>query len=149
MGWQGNANLFKLGFGALMHDIGKKEFPRELLEKPRSLLTNSEKAVIDLHAIRGKEILEALKAAPSEVVEIAYQHHENELGHGYPRHLPAKSIHPMAKIVAVADEFCYYALKGPNSPEVEPDKAIYLMESYKKDQLDEVAYTALKNIFLT
>ncbi len=143
MGWTSSATLFKLSFGGLMHDIGKKEFPPELLSKPRSQLSYEERQQLETHAFRGKEILESLKSAPSEVVQIAFQHHENMIGHGFPLKLTGKKIHPMARVVSVANEFCRYALKGPNNPGVPAQKAAHLVESYKKDQLDPECLTAL------
>lgn len=148
MGWNSSANLFKLSFGGLMHDVGKKEFPKELLDKPRSALTYDERLHLESHVFRGKEILETLKSASSEVVMIAYQHHENVLGQGYPRQLPASKIHPMAKVVSTANEFCKYALKGPNNPGVPAQKALHLMETYKRDQLDKECMTALKKLIV-
>ncbi len=146
MGWKSSANLFKLQFGALMHDIGKKEFPEELLNKPRTQLTYKERSMLETHAFRSKEILESLKSAPAEVVAIAYQHHENMLGQGYPRQLEKEKIHPMAKIVAVANEFCKYALKDPKNPGLSARKAFHLLETYKKDELDPEATAALKKL---
>ncbi|MBT4761659.1 MAG: response regulator [Bdellovibrionaceae bacterium] len=147
MGWTSAANLFKLSFGGLLHDVGKKEIDPELLEKARAQLSYKERQIIESHAIRGKAILESLKSAPSEVVAIAYQHHENIIGHGYPQQLSKQDIHPMAKIVSVANEFCNYALNGHHSPPVPGAKAIQLMEELKSDTLDPVAFKALRELF--
>ncbi len=146
MGWKSTSTLFKLQFGALMHDVGKKEYPQELLEKPRSLLSYTEKRKIENHCFRGKEVLESLKSAPAEVVAIAYEHHENVLGQGYPRQLEKSKIHPMARIVSVANEFCKYALKDPENPNLTLQKAFHLLETYKKDELDPEPFEALKRL---
>lgn len=146
MGWNSSAALFKLSFGGLMHDIGKKEIDPEILKKSRATLTFKERQILEAHAVRGKEILETLKSAPSEVVAVAFEHHENHLGQGFPRQISKNSIHPMARIVAVANEFCNYALRGHNNPGVSAQKAISLMENFKKDTLDPQAYRALKGL---
>lgn len=148
MGWNSSAALFKLSFGGLMHDIGKKEIDPAILEKSRATLSYKERQILEAHAVRGKEILESLKSAPSEVVAIAFEHHENYLGQGYPRQISKNNIHPMARIVAVTNEFCNYALKGPNNPGVSAEKALSLMDSFKKDVLDPQPYKALQSLIL-
>src|SRR5690606_25994723 len=77
MDWNSTAALFKLSFGGLMHDIGKKEISPEILNKSRASLSYKERQVLETHPVRGKEIMESLKSAPSEVVAIVYEHHEN------------------------------------------------------------------------
>jgi|FLYM01.1.fsa_nt_gi putative nucleotidyltransferase with HDIG domain len=149
MDWSSSAALFKLSFGGLMHDIGKKEVDPQILQKSRATLSFKERQILESHATRGKEILETLKSAPSEVVAIAFEHHENYLGQGFPRQISKVQIHPMARIVGVANEFCNYALKGAHNPGVSAEKAISLMENFKKDGLDPVAYKALKNLVLS
>ncbi len=149
MGWNSSATQFKLSFGGVMHNIGKKEIDPDILQKPRNQLTYKEREIIETHPLRGKEILESLKSAPADVVEICFQHHENELGQGYPRRLESKQIHPMAKVVSAADLFCGYALKNPHHPGVHAAKAIQLMEIYKKDQTATDVFEALKSVVKT
>ncbi|MCB0421763.1 MAG: response regulator [Bdellovibrionales bacterium] len=147
MGWTSTANLFKLAFSGMMHDIGKKEIDPELLNKSRPELSFKERKEIETHTSRGRSILENLKSAPSEAVAVAYQHHENILGHGFPQQLSKDTIHPMAKIVSVANEFCNYAIKNAHHPQVDGRKAISLLDSLKADTLDKIAYKALKDLF--
>ncbi|MCB0414148.1 MAG: response regulator, partial [Bdellovibrionales bacterium] len=147
MKWSSTANLFKLAFSGLMHDIGKKEIDPDLLLKSRPELTFKERQMIETHAMRGKLILESLKSAPSEAVAVAFEHHEDILGQGYPRQIGKNEIHPMAKIVHVANEFCNYTIKGPHHPPVSGDKALSLLDNLKRESLDHVAFRALKEIF--
>ena len=146
LGWKSGANLFKLCYGALMHDIGKKDFSRELLLKPTQELSFEEKSLLETHPERGKEILEKLKSVPSEVVSIAYEHHENVLGQGYPSFLHKNYISPMARIVSVADEFCKFAIKNPDRNGVKADRAIELINLYKEKLLDPKPLNALRRI---
>ena len=146
LGWTSTSNLFKLAFGGLMHDVGKKEIDPEILDKSRAALSFTERKTLETHPLRGKEILTSLKSAPSEVVSIAYEHHETCLGHGFPRKITKNQIHPMARIVSIANEFCGYALRNKNHPGVEAKKAFYLVEQYKKDDLDQEFYKGLKAI---
>lgn len=147
LGWQSPQTLFKISFAGLFHDIGKKEIPKELLEKPRLLMTQQERALLETHPTRGKEILESLKTAPSEVIQVAYEHHEDLLGQGYPRGVDHKKIHPMTLIIAVADAFCNYTLKGPNNPDpMTASEAILMIKKTKEASLDADALAALMKV---
>ena len=118
MGWQSVSTLAKLAIGGLLHDVGEKELDPALLKKPRPLLTQVERKQVETHTTRGKEILASIASIPTEVVEIAYQHHEDNLGQGFPRQLTKNQIHPLARVVHLADVFCDYTVKPlkPTSP---------------------------------
>lgn len=147
LGWQSTQTLFKTSFAGLFHDIGKKEISRELLEKPRALLSQQERQEIETHATRGKEILESLRGVPSEVIQAAYEHHEDVLGQGYPQRLNNNRIHPISLIVSVADTFCNYTIRNPQRPEpLTAAEAISAMTMYKATSLDAQSFEALKKI---
>lgn len=144
MGWQSPQTLFKVSFAGLFHDIGKKEIPREILEKPRSILTQTERSLLETHTTRGREILESLRTAPTEVIQVAYEHHEDILGQGYPQRLPRNKIHPLSLIVAVADVFCSYTIKSPQNPHpVNAPEALMMMRKFKTQSLDPHCFEAL------
>ncbi len=137
LGWKSPQTLFKTSFAGLFHDIGKKEISRTLLEKPRASLSQQERQEIDTHTTRGKEILESLKGIPSEVIQVAYEHHEDILGQGYPQRLSHNRIHPISLIVSVADVFCNYTITNPQRPEpLSAAEAISTMTLYKASSLD-------------
>ncbi|NUN05774.1 MAG: response regulator [Bdellovibrio sp.] len=147
LGWQSPQTLFKLSFAGLFHDIGKKELRKELLEKPRALMTQEERTLMESHPTRGKEILESLRTAPSEVIQVAYEHHEDILGQGYPRGIDSKRIHPMTSIVTVADAFCNYTLKNPNNPvALFAPEAFLMIRKFKESSLDGEAVAALSKV---
>ncbi len=145
MGWSSGNNLYKLSIGGLLHDIGKCEIDREIVNKPKSDLTFSEKALLETHCERGRNLLEKIKSIPSEVVNIAYEHHENILGQGFPRGLTKARITPMAKIVQTADEFCHLAIENPDHSGTDAASALSLLEQYKHDILDPETLRALRN----
>lgn len=94
--------LRDLIFAGLMHDIGKSQIPAEILNKPGKL-TPEEMDVMRLHTSKGYYLLKELPKLPQVVMWAVLQHHERLDGSGYPLHLPAKSIHPVARIVSIAD----------------------------------------------
>ncbi|WP_295905661.1 HD domain-containing phosphohydrolase [uncultured Bdellovibrio sp.] len=147
LGWQSPQTLFKISLAGLFHDIGKKEIPKHILEKSRALLTQEERSLIETHPTRGKEILESLKNVPSEVIQVAYEHHEDVLGQGYPRGIDHKRIHPMTHIVAVANAFCNYTLPSPSNPRpLNAQEGFMAMKKYKENSLDSQCLSALSKV---
>lgn len=96
--------LETLGLGAILHDVGKMKIPLNILMKPGKL-TYEEYTEIKKHAEEGFQILRKVHTIPLAVAHCAYQHHERNDGSGYPRGLKGNEIHPLAKIIAVADVF--------------------------------------------
>ena len=96
--------LYELGLGAILHDIGKTQIPEEILTKP-ARLTEAEMALMQQHTTFGWQILRENPNVPLSSAHVAYQHHERPNGHGYPRQLTSERILPYAKIVAVADAY--------------------------------------------
>jgi putative nucleotidyltransferase with HDIG domain len=94
-----------LGLAALLHDVGKVRVKRELLQAPRQL-TDEEFKEIQLHTIKGFNILDNCKFSNPEIKLTALQHHEKLDGSGYP--LRTGNINEFAQIVSIID--CYEAL---------------------------------------
>lgn len=125
LGWHSLNTLFKLSLGGLLHDIGKKEIDAHIPDKPRREFTKAEVDIYESHPMRGMEIVSTIQGIPSDVIQIIGQHHENCLGVGYPMKISKMKIHPMAKVVAVANEFAKWTVKNPNcTTPLDPKKAI-------------------------
>jgi putative nucleotidyltransferase with HDIG domain len=96
-----------LGLGALMHDIGLKEVPAKILLKTEPL-TQAERGLFEMHCQFGVEMAQRMQlAAPA--IAIIREHHELDDGTGYPAKLKGKAIHPLARLVVIAnfyDELC-------------------------------------------
>lgn len=123
-GWESPKTLFNLSISGLFHDIGKKEIDEDIILKPRVQRSSQETAQLETHASRGREILSTINTIPNDVIQIVYNHHENELGTGYPQKLTKHNIHPLAKVVALADAFCNQAMKTPDHDKVTAKVAI-------------------------
>ena len=96
-----NNDLIHLRRGALLHDIGKIGIPDAILNKPGSL-DDTEWKLMRQHPVFGFEILSPI-AFLQPAAEIAYCHHENWDGSGYPRGLKGESIPKLARIVSVCN----------------------------------------------
>jgi putative nucleotidyltransferase with HDIG domain len=87
--------------GSLLHDIGKIAVPVAILDKPAAL-TAEERAVMNTHPLVGARILQPI-AAFSGLLPMVRSHHERWDGTGYPDRLWGNTIHPLARLLAVAD----------------------------------------------
>lgn len=98
------SNLFKLGMGALFHDIGKTLIPSEILNKPGAL-TPEEYQIICCHSRYGFDILSSQQEISPEVAMVALEHHERYDGSGYPNGLKGEDIHEFAAITGIVDVY--------------------------------------------
>jgi len=93
--------LEMLTYAALFHDIGKIAVPDAILMKPGALSV-AERAVMQIHADEGAEIVSRLGFLADAVPAIRH-HHENFDGTGYPAGLANVEIPLGARIIHVAD----------------------------------------------
>lgn len=96
--------LLEIGFGALLHDVGKMAIPAEILNKPGKL-TDEEFELIKTHPEVGFNMLRKLPNISLLTAHCALQHHERINGSGYPFGLKGDEIHEYAKIIGIADVF--------------------------------------------
>ena len=99
-----SAELDRLRWAALIHDVGKLRVPTEILNKPGKL-TEEEFSVIKWHPAWGAELAEPLAGWLGDSVLAVVQHHEKWDGSGYPKGLRGTEISLAGRIVAVADVF--------------------------------------------
>src|SRR5690606_14137235 len=97
---------FRLSIAGLFSDLGMKHLPPELLDKGRMLYNYKEQQDYFRHTDLSVQILKGIQGLPEEILQIISHHHENIDGSGFPRRLTKNNIHPLAKILRVADEFC-------------------------------------------
>lgn len=147
MKWENQRTIYKLSMGGLLHDIGKKNFPTSLLNKNRSLFTPEEAKLYETHPTKGAEILSAVQSIPGDILQIVQQHHENCMGTGWPAGLKKNHIHPMARVISVADALCHLLVKTPWSeptPILEALERVYISRS---QEFDRVVLEALISVF--
>lgn len=95
---------FDLTLAALLHDVGKQRTPLAILNKPGKL-DDIERKRMEQHTIDGAAILLARRGVSDVAPIVAFEHHANVDGSGYP-HLPGKGRpHMASQIVHVADVF--------------------------------------------
>jgi HD-GYP domain-containing protein (c-di-GMP phosphodiesterase class II) len=93
----------EIGFGALLHDVGKIAVPDQILLKPGKL-TDQEWDEMRKHPESGYRIVKRIGFLKN-AAEIVYTHHEKFDGSGYPRGLKGASIPLGARMFMVADVY--------------------------------------------
>ena len=96
--------LFKLGLGAILHDIGKMLIPEEILKK-ESKLTDNEYNIIQDHPELGNQYIKNNSYIGAVSRAVISQHHENYDGSGYPNGKKGNDIHLFARITAIIDVY--------------------------------------------
>ncbi len=100
--------LYDLGLGAVLHDVGKTRLPVELINKT-SRLTDDEWRLIAAHPWLGVltmfRMMRETGDLPLRAMRVAYEHHRKVDGSGYPRSIRPRETGLFSRIVAVADGF--------------------------------------------
>ena len=96
-------NKKDLIYGAYMHDIGKINIPKEILNKNMPL-TNEEWEIMKQHSINGVEIVKSVESL-KESIPLILHHHERYDGKGYPDNLKGNEIPYLVRILTVVDCF--------------------------------------------
>jgi len=135
-------DCFKAATSGMFHDIGKLQMDADMVYTPTALLTFTQRALLERHVDLSIAALKRLKTVPEEIITIVSQHHENCDGTGYPRKLTRMQIHPLARMLHVADEFCVKVIRSPGHPGMAPEKAVAMLE--QQGELDQEMVLVLR-----
>lgn len=135
--------ISNLGFGAMLHDIGKSSISPEILNKPDKL-TSIEFNIMQNHVMEGERILKEHEYFPENSFYAVTQHHEKLSGKGYPLGIKAPAIKLYGKITAIAD--CYDALttQRPYKSAFTPFNALNIVVKETEDYDQELLKTFIK-----
>jgi PAS domain S-box-containing protein/putative nucleotidyltransferase with HDIG domain len=93
----------RIGYSAILHDVGKIHVPDHILKKPGPL-TDDERRIVQEHTLAGERILSS-RPFFEVARRIARSHHENWNGSGYPDSVGGQAIAVEARIVHLADVY--------------------------------------------
>jgi HD-GYP domain-containing protein (c-di-GMP phosphodiesterase class II) len=93
-----------LGMGALLHDAGYTQLPRNLVRK-RAACSEQERLVLQQHPALGTALLTKTGGLDEAVIRIVAEHHERGDGSGFPTGQKCAGISKLAAIVGIVD--CY------------------------------------------
>jgi len=93
-----------LGFGGLLHDLGKLRIHIDIITKP-GRLTDVEFEEIKQHPVTGADIVTRMEGVTQEVIDIVLGHHLRYDQAGYPADVRGRKMSPLTDMAAIADTY--------------------------------------------
>lgn len=118
----------------LLHDIGKIELPKSILNKIDTL-SDEEYNSISKHPVHSANILEPLSGT-SNLIDYVIHHHERFDGNGYPDGLKGEEISLGARILCVADCFDAMVSERPYRKGMSIEDAFFELKKCSGTQFD-------------
>lgn len=119
-----------------LHDIGKASLPLEVLTK-QGTLTDEEWEIMRTHPKLGYDLLGGFDQILFRMAaDVAYCHHENWDGSGYPNQLKGNEIPESARILAIADVYDALTTDRPYKEAWSSNKAVELINSWADTKFD-------------
>jgi HD-GYP domain-containing protein (c-di-GMP phosphodiesterase class II) len=131
--------------GGLLHDIGKRGIPENILNKG-GRLEPDEWDMLKRHPQAGFEELSKQPGVPIIVLEMTRDHHERLDGKGYPSGRPADAISFPARVCAVVDVFDALTATRPYKGPTHPRDALKLMQEGVGTQFDKEVFEGWKSL---
>ncbi len=149
IGWEMGLSadfIRQLFVGGIYHDIGMMMAPEEVLYKKEALTMEDKKHII-MHPVVGHSYLKNQVFLSAYVKAIAYQHHENLDGTGYPNRLKGEEIHLLSQIVGLADIYDAMTSDRPYRPAISVSETVeYIMANAGTKYSLEVVTAFVKKI---
>jgi HD-GYP domain-containing protein (c-di-GMP phosphodiesterase class II) len=136
--------LPELAAGALLHDIGKRHIPPQVLNKPGKL-TDAEWDLVREHPGAGFRELSGRSDLTWAQLMMVYQHHERLDGSGYPAGVTGDEMHPWARVCAVVDVFDALTCHRPYRKPVPVKEVCEYLNKYAGVWFDADAVTCWTN----
>ncbi|MBO3746478.1 HD-GYP domain-containing protein [Streptosporangiaceae bacterium NEAU-GS5] len=136
----GTERLSAIRYAGMLHDVGKLGVPTKVLQKDGDL-TEEEFAAVQLHPMRGLEIVRGIDFLDEAFAGIMH-HHEKYDGTGYPMGLAAGEIPEFARIISVADAWDSMTSDRAYRKAKSKDEALAELRRGSGTQFDPVMVTA-------
>lgn len=141
--------LYRLGMAALLHDIGKVDVSKEVLNKAGAL-TDEEWTEMRRHTTYGAWRLLAdweEGAIPDTELLVAFEHHLNLDLSGYPELYSPRELAFYSKIVAIADAFdAGTTPRVYKTDPITPAEMVEILERYAGERFDPVLIKAFISV---
>jgi HD-GYP domain-containing protein (c-di-GMP phosphodiesterase class II) len=141
--------LYDLGMGGLLHDVGKARIPVEVLNKT-SGLSEDEWRLMQTHPWLGVLTLFGMRGygeIPYRQLVVAHEHHMKTDLTGYPRAIRARKQGIYSRIVAVADGYdAATTRRSYQTVPIQPDQVLREMWENPRRGYDPVLVKALINL---
>ena len=137
-------DIHTIGMAAILHDLGKKDIPNEIVNK-NGKLTDDEFEIMKNHPSLGVKILKSLGETNKLLFDLIEQHHEKLDGSGYPYGLKSDEIHLFSQILSISDIFDALTTKRSYKDALNSYRALTIMSSQMSNELN----SKLFNKFIT
>ncbi|GMT48648.1 MAG: hypothetical protein IEMM0008_0187 [bacterium] len=137
----------EIGIGAFLHDIGKINLSKEILNK-EDQLSPHEYVILQEHAELGYQMVKNNYTMGELPKEIILHHHERYDGSGYPRGLKENEIKNYVEIVALADVFDALTSKSPIGKSLNTADALEMMMSQGKQYRPSLLQRFVKEMII-
>ena len=135
-------SLVEAGMGALLHDIGKKELPREILNRPDADCTEEERELFRTHSLKGVQVCQDMELSRLTNQCILF-HHERLDGRGYPNGLKSADIPFEVKALSLCDIYDNLTSERPGRPAMSPYKALEYIKDARKSAVSQDLFRKL------
>lgn len=147
-------NLQLLGLGCLLHDIGKMNVPRSILDKP-GRLTRLQTEQMRRHTVYGYQLV--YDSVPAAAAQVALNHHQRYNGEGYPGRidprtgdtvspLSGRDIPIFSRIATLADIYDAATSHRCYSPGKPPVQVLHEMRHWCQGFFDPVVEEAFYRV---
>lgn len=139
-------DLEDLAYGALLIDCGCQWLDKDLLISSNKY-EKSEFNTVKEHVIKGYSHISDNTTFNAHVKSIIMHHHERVDGTGYPNELTAAEIHPLAKIVMIADVYDALTSDRPYRKAHSQNEAVEYIMAHADSKFDfEIAHLFARKV---
>ena len=124
-----------LSEGGLLHDLGKIQMPKSILNKP-DRLNDQEKELMREHPLWSARFIRDSQGLREEAARVAERHHERIDGSGYPYGLRGAEIDELSLVTAIADVFAAVTETVPYRAGLDFNSALEVMDQMRGDKLE-------------
>lgn len=134
-------------YGAYMHDIGKINISKEILNKNMPFTTD-EWEIMKQHSLNGVEIIKPVESL-KDIAPLILHHHERYDGTGYPHNLKGDNIPYLVRILTVVDSFDAMTSSRPYNKRKNYNEAIDELKRCSGTQFDTNICNAFIEVLMT
>lgn len=139
-------DVMQAGLAGLLADCGMMMVPEEIRRAERPL-DEAEINRVRRHPTMSVLLLDAIRDLPDAISLAAYQHHEREDGTGYPCGQVIRKLHPISRLIAVADVFGGATAPRPHRHGLMPYSAMeFVVNNASAGKLDRAIARSLLRV---
>lgn len=140
--------LLDLSLASLFYDIGMLKVPQRILAKPGQL-TELEYTEVKKHVFFSRRMLDDYTDFSGNAGVVAFEHHENYYGNGYPKNKRGDAIHEFSQIVSLTDKFAALLTPRNYRERLQPYQAYEMLLAQTKSAVSPRVFVAfLKTVLL-